>query len=62
MHYLPYKTGSIQGMKDQVHQNLLNTSQPDKQEHESVPNEQLNSNSIVITKYVTRRSPDPCQA
>lgn len=49
-------------MKDQVHQSLLNTSQPDKQEHESVPNEQLNFNSIAATKYVTRHTPDPCPA
>jgi len=49
-------------MKDQAHQSLLNTSQPDKQEHESVPNEQLNSNSIAATKYVTKHIPDPCQA
>lgn len=49
-------------MKDQVHQNLLNTFQPDKQERESVPNEQLNSNFITTAKYATRHTLDPCQA
>jgi hypothetical protein len=49
-------------MKDQAHQNLLNTFQPNKQEHESVPNEQLNSDSITTTIYVTRHIPDPCLA
>jgi hypothetical protein len=49
-------------MKDQVHQSLLNTSQPDKREHEFMPNEQLNSDSIAITKYVTKHIPNPCQA
>lgn len=49
-------------MKDQVHQNLLNTFQPDKQERESVPNEQLNSNFITAAKYAIRHTLDPYQA
>lgn len=49
-------------MKDQVHQNLLNTFQPDKQERESMLNEQLNSNFIATTKYATRHTLDPYQA
>jgi hypothetical protein len=49
-------------MKDQVHQNLLNTFQPDKQARESMPNEQLNSNFIAIVKYATRHTLDPFQA
>jgi len=48
-------------MKDQAHQSLLNTSQPNKQAHEFTPNEQLNSNSIVVIKYVTKHTPYPCQ-
>jgi len=49
-------------MKDRVHQNLLNTFQPDKQERESVLNEQLNSNFITAAKYATRHTLDPYQA